>query len=68
VTAVTGLVGRIIGGEQTPRASGAQNPEDAIQDATGIAPRATGLGGCFRDEGLYDGPLLVGEVHENYEI
>ena len=38
------------------------NPEDAIEDFPVVASWSTGLGLLWREEGLYQSPLLVGEV------
>jgi|GEM_PF-3433617 len=70
VTAVAGLVGGVATGEVGPRGGTANLPQDGIQDGAGIELRPAACRGigrrwrmAFGDDGLDQGPLLVGEVH-----
>ena len=65
--AVAGLVGRIPRREVLPGGSGAQHPQDAIQDVPWIAIRAPAYALLdrllFREDRAYECPLLFGEIH-----
>src|SRR5829696_4872767 len=63
---MAGLVGRVAFGQVLPRCSGAQYPEDAVQDVAWVSPRpATPIFPSRRiwDKGLQYFPLLVCKVH-----
>jgi len=68
VIAVTGLVGGVGRRHVIPRLTGANLPEDAVQDG---APIARGTPGVRRRQGRKAGfnqpPLFVGKVHRNFE-
>ena len=64
--AMTRLIGRIPVGEIQPGRTGAQDPENPIQDVARIAPRpsaAIATQTWFRQERRQHGPLRVGQVH-----
>jgi hypothetical protein len=60
--AVAGLVGRIAGRQIRPRRAGAQDPQHAVEYATGIRPRPPAtIRPPSRPEGRFEhGPLHVG--------
>jgi hypothetical protein len=66
--AVARLIGGIFARQRLPRSAGPQNPEDSVEDTPGryawsslaITPPRD-----FGDERLYNGPLLVGELHSD---
>ncbi len=63
---VTGLIRRVSSGQIAPRSSGAQHPENPIQDFPGIPPWPTapiGSARRFGDQRLENFPLFVRQVH-----
>ncbi len=63
---MTGLVGRIANRQVLPRGAGAENPENAVQDISGIAPRTApsiATETRLRQQRREYRPLGVGEVH-----
>ena len=64
-TAMAGLIGWIAVGQIVPRSTGAQNPENAVQHGTRIAPGPTSTIGAslWSKQGLELFPLRLGQVH-----
>jgi hypothetical protein len=63
---MTGLIGWVAFGKVLPGRSGAQYPEDAVQDVARIPPGSASpvfSPRWIRDKRLQHFPLLVGEVH-----
>lgn len=60
------LIGRIAVGQIVPRSTRAENPKDAVEHYTRIAPRsAASLFGFALQQGFENCPLGVGKVHED---
>jgi hypothetical protein len=60
------LVRRIPRRQIRPSCPGSQDPEDAVEDVARIAPRAPAAISStpgFREDGLDDDPLLLGQIH-----
>jgi hypothetical protein len=69
--AMAGLVGRVAFGKILPGRSGAQYPEDAIQDVAWVPPGSASPvfpSRRIRDKGLQYFPLLVREVHARLRL
>jgi hypothetical protein len=63
---VTGLVGRVALGEVFPGCSGAQYPEDAVEDVAWVSPGPASSifsSRWIRNKRLQHFPLLVCEIH-----
>jgi hypothetical protein len=64
--AVARLVRRVLTRQRLPRRAGPQDPEHAVEHATGIdtwPTLAVFANGRLRDQRLNNAPLLVGELH-----
>lgn len=63
--AMAGLVGRVAVGQIVPRSAGAQNPEDAVQHGSRLAPGPTATIGTSlgSEQGPDYLPLRLGQVH-----
>ena len=60
------LVRRVPFGQVFPRGSGTQDPENPVENISGVAPGTASTvasAGWLGDQGLQELPLLVGEVH-----
>jgi hypothetical protein len=69
--AMAGLVGRVAFGKVLPGRSGAQYPEDAVQDIAWVPPGSASAvfsSRRIRDKGFQHFPLLVREVHARLHL
>jgi len=68
---MAGLVRRIALREILPGCTGAKHPQDSIQDLPPIARRPTlaiATPTSLRDQGLYDCPLGIREIHGDFPM
>ena len=62
---MAGLIGRVTVGQIVPRSAGAQNPENAVQHGSRVAPGTTATIGTplGSEQGPEYLPLRLGQVH-----